>query len=466
MRKNKLTSGNLILCIISAVILMTGVCLSIANYKKYNQDFIYNKARVLVSTDVDKIEKCSSNYPSLKYPYMVSDLKGKVLYASPNINYDQDDVVNVNELLQFDKSYYDKNNDMEKVAFALKDKNKEVYAFAVFNIAKADILEMTEAKKISIIFMPSIVCAAVVIIMIFIRSVYLYYRISRPVNDINKSSKAIIEGNYSVPVVKTRSSKVMANELDELSYNFELMRDELIDRQNREEELKKQQKELISCISHDLKTPVSTIKACSEALRDGIASSEEKRTKYAETIVKKADVLTNMMNDLLDYSNAELNELVMVKEDCYFDEWFRNIAKELKIFASHESVELEVDSSIPNLLINMDEKRISEVLYNLVDNAVKYMDKPEKKIIIRGCLDEDKKHVFISVKDNGRGISMTDIPYVFDKFYRAEKSRTMRIPGSGLGLAICKYIIEEHGGTINCSSKLDEGTEFQFSLKF
>ena len=74
--------------------------------------------------------------------------------------------------------------------------------------------------------------------------------------------------------------------------------------------------------------------------------------------------------------------------------------------------------------------------------------------------------MFISVKDNGRGISMTDIPYVFDKFYRAEKSRTMRIPGSGLGLAICKYIIEEHGGTINCSSKLDEGTEFQFSLKF
>lgn len=466
MKRNKLTSGNLIVCIISAVILLAGISLSIKNYKDYSQDFIYNKARILVSSDVAHIEDCNGNYPASKYQYMVVDLNGKVLYATLNMKYEKDDVVNVNEVLQFDKSYYDNNKDSEKISFALKNSNKKVYAFVIFNIAKTAILDKTESEKITIIFMPVMICAVIVIIMILMRVIFLYYHISRPANDINKSSKAIIEGNYSVPVVKTRSNRVLANEIDELSYNFELMRDELIDRQNREEELKKQQKELISCISHDLKTPVSTIKACSEALRDGIASSEEKRTKYADTIVKKADVLTNMMNDLLDYSNAELKELVMVKEDCYFDQWFTNLSKELKIFASHENVELEVDSSIPNILINMDEKRISEVLYNLVDNAVKYMDKAENKIIIKGSLDEEKKHVIISVKDNGRGISMTDIPYVFDKFYRAEKSRTMRIPGSGLGLAICKYIIEEHGGTISCSSKLDEGTEFQFSLKF
>jgi signal transduction histidine kinase len=114
------------------------------------------------------------------------------------------------------------------------------------------------------------------------------------------------------------------------------------------------------------------------------------------------------------------------------------------------------------MLVSIDPKRITEVMYNLVDNSIKYMDKDGGRITIE--TEREDKAALIKVKDNGAGISADDIPYVFDKFYRAEKSRSTSIPGSGLGLSICKYIINEHGGEIYCRSNHKQGCEIGFTL--
>ena len=124
-----------------------------------------------------------------------------------------------------------------------------------------------------------------------------------------------------------------------------------------------------------------------------------------------------------------------------------------------------MENNLPQILISIDKERINQVIYNLVENAIKYNDKANKKIALRTWYDETRKLVFVSITDNGTGIQMTDIPYVFHAFYRAEKSRSIQIPGSGLGLSICKYIVEVHEGQIEVKSKTNQGSEFIFFLK-
>lgn len=167
------------------------------------------------------------------------------------------------------------------------------------------------------------------------------------------------------------------------------------------------------CISGFRYCDYSYENAYSEGMRDGLAVDEDTRNRYIDTIILKSELLTKMMNDLL---------------------------------------------------VSMDEDRITQVIYNLIENAVKYMDKDDMRIFMKTWYDKNKDVICVAISDNGPGISMTDIPYVFDRFYRAEKSRSTSIPGSGLGLSICKYIVEAHGGEIRIDSWISEGTTFTFEI--
>ena len=232
----------------------------------------------------------------------------------------------------------------------------------------------------------------------------------------------------------------------------------------RSTKLKRSQKELISCISHDLKTPISTIKAYSEGLRDGIGNTEEKRKKYVEVIIRKSEVITKMINDLSEHSNAELNELKIIKNECYLDMYLKKTILEVKLLVEHYGLTFEYQCNVPNLLVSMDKSRITQVIYNLIENSIKYTNDENGKIKITVFYLEIEKKIAFSIMDNGSGISLEDIPYVFNKFYRAEKSRSMSIPGSGLGLSIYKYIVEAHNGNIKCRSNPAAGTEFIFTI--
>ncbi|MBK1813309.1 HAMP domain-containing histidine kinase [Clostridium sp. YIM B02505] len=457
---NILHKRNIITAAIIVVVLFVSVSLSI--YRFLNMDFkIYdNDIRMIVSKQKNEIEKGTYNKGS--YPYIVFGLDGRVLYNGGAFEYKVGELLNTQEMLQTDKSFSVNNKHEIKESFVL-EQHGNVNGFVVFLIPEKDILMESNSDRVINVFFPMIFGIFISVSIVVVRTLYFSRRILTPLKEISGSTKGIIAGNYDLEVIRTYEKQIGENEVGDLTYSFELMRDELKAKQIREEVLKKSQQELISCISHDLKTPISTIKAYSEGLRDGIARTPKAQEDYVNIIIGKTDLLIDMINELLEYSNAELNQLDINMKEVYFYEYFIPIMKELEVYVKQKNIDFSYEVNTRDMLVYIDKRRITEVLYNLVENSIKYMKEGRGSIVIEAEGQSGK--VLIKVKDNGIGISPDDIPYVFDKFYRAEKSRSSSIPGSGLGLSICKYIIEEHGGEIYCKSRHNKGCEFGFTLK-
>lgn len=449
-----------------------------------NQEGIYyNQARLLTADKVELLkqgrqdgefreetykkklaEKFSNNKSMMdSYPVVVVDLTGEVLFSEKE-EFKKGELVNINEIVQQDQSFFQKEDQTVKIAFSMMEE-KRVWGFAIFYVDKVLLGEKGKALEIFHIFLPVIGSMAVSFFIFCIFEFYTKKRVIQPVEEMVCSSKAIIEGNYQVAVLGAKSGKLMSNDIERLSYNFELMRDELKARTEREEWLKRSQKELMSCISHDFKTPIAIIKAYGEGIRDGIyGKDEEKIKKFASIIVSKTEILTKMLGDLMEHFHAELNRLEIIKSEQYTKAFFDGLALELKQLAENYGMEFIYKNTAPDLVLNYDESRLSQVFSNLVENSIKY-GKGEKGRIEFGIeVQEEKNCLLIKVSDNGKGIDRADIPFVFDKFYRGEKSRNTRIPGQGLGLSICKYIIEHHGGEISLESRKGEGATFFVTL--
>ncbi|BCN31778.1 sensor histidine kinase [Anaeromicropila herbilytica] len=458
--KHTINKINLITTTFIVVVLILSMILSVNRYLNTDDRLYDNQIRMLVAEQRNDIEK--GIYHKGKYTYMVLGLEGKVKYNNSNINYKKDDIVNVQEMIQTDQSFNKEQKNVLKESFILQ-KDGKTDGFVVFYIPKDDIIKGTPMNRALHIFFPILVGVLLSAIMLIIRTVYSSKRILYPLREISTSAKAIIAGNYNLEVVRTYGRTIGENEVGDLTYSFELMRDELKEKQVREESLKRSQQELISCISHDLKTPISTIKAYSEGLRDGIAKTEEAKAEYVKIIISKTDLLIGMINDLLEYSNAQLQQLDINRSEVYFLDYFIPLMKEIEIYIRQMGLEFTYRISTDNMIVTIDKKRITEVIYNIIENSMKYTSNYTGKITID--VERKDKCVLIRIKDNGIGISSDDIPYVFDKFYRAEKSRSSSIPGSGLGLSICKYIVNEHGGEIYCKSRYNQGCEIGFTLQ-
>ncbi|MDF2819769.1 MAG: sensory transduction histidine kinase [Clostridiales bacterium] len=455
----KLFKVNIITATIIVVVLLTSVFWSTYLFKEADLNLYDNQIRILVSKQKSEIEK--GIYETGKYPYIVFELDGNVLYCEKPFEAYIGDSINVQEMLQFDRSFYIKNNNLVKESFVL-EKNKITNGFVTFLVPQNEVMMKTQVEQVYEVFLPIIIGMIICIILTFIRTVYCNKCILTPLREISESAKGIIAGNYNLEVVRIYGRRVRENEVGELTYSFEIMRDELKEKQLREESLKKSQQELISCISHDLKTPISTIKAYSEALRDHIAKNPHKQEEYVNIIINKTDLLIGMIDELLKCSNAELKQLDINCKETYFIKYFEPLMKELNNYITQKSIGFSYEINCSEALVNIDKKRISEVMYNLVENSMKYMGDKVGQITITA--EKIDREILVKVKDNGIGISSNDIPYLFDKFYRAEKSRSSSVPGSGLGLSICKYIINEHGGEIYCKSRQNEGCEIGFTL--
>lgn len=457
---NKISKGNSITAAAMVVVLFASICISIIMFFRLDFNLYDNEIRILLSEQKNVIEK--GIYEKGEYPYVVVDLSGKVIYSDALFKFLPGDKVNVQEMLQFDKSFAASYEDKMKESFVLQ-KNGTTWGFATFLVPKDIVGNDSKGKGAVKTFVPILMGVLLSVGIQILRTVYLNLCVLKPLKEISGSAKGILAGNYDLEVIRTYEKTIGENEVGDLTYTFELMRDELKSKQVKEEELKKSQQELISCISHDLKTPISTIKAYSEGLRDGIAKTPESRDEYVRIIIDKTDLLIGMISELLEYSNAQLNQLDINRREIYFYEYFYPVMKEIEVLIKQKGIEFTYEVNTPDRLVLIDVRRITEVLYNLVENSMKYIGNKKGQIAVKA--DREGEFVRITVIDNGIGISPDDIPYVFDKFFRAEKSRSSSIPGSGLGLSICKYIVNEHGGEIYCKSRHREGCEISFTMK-
>lgn len=433
------------------VLFVTGVVWTLIRFANMDLTISDNQIRLKLSPAVEEMEQ--GIFQESEYPALVFSREGNVIYRDGVFARQVKDVVNPNEYLQNGKSLQKLYPDSYQLHYVLM-KDGEVSGFAVFLVPMKE-LEEKSGEKIWWVLTPVLAGSLTMAILLLLRTLHFTRKILRPLNEICLSTSEIIKGNYDREVVRTYAGKVRADEIGELTYSFELMRDELKEKQVREEALKKSQQELISCISHDLKTPLSTIKAYTEGLRDRIALSEEMQAEFVEIILRKTDLIIEMTQELLEYSNAQLNQMEMEEKEVYFADFFLPLMEEIKIYVNRNRTEFVYDKNVPNALLRIDVKRFTQVMYNLVENSLKYMGDEIRRLQVETEIQGE--YLAVSITDSGPGVDSDDMAYVFERFYRAEKSRSSSIPGSGLGLSICKYIMEKQGGTISCQNSPQGG---------
>ena len=286
----------------------------------------------------------------------------------------------------------------------------------------------------------------------FLLTRWLERSIFTPISAINIAMNNIRDGNFTYTL-----STGEEGEIGDLYRNYEDMRLRLKESADEKLEREKQNRELISNISHDLKTPITSIKGYVEGLIDGVANTPEKREKYIRTIYNKANDMDHLIDELTLYSRFESDRIPYNFHRLDVGDYFGDCVEEIGMDMESRGIELNYTNLVsPRTRIIADPEQMKRVINNIVGNSVKYMDKEKGRIDIR-LLDEHDS-VRIEIEDNGKGIAARDLPNIFDRFYRTDSSRNSAQGGSGIGLSIVRKIIEDHGGYIWATSREGEGT--------
>ncbi len=303
---------------------------------------------------------------------------------------------------------------------------------------------------------------AILIILIFtscILTQWIQRRVFSPVNELNVAMRRIKEGDFDYVLLCDEKG-----EIGDLYRNYEDMRMRL--KETTEDNIlhEKQNKEMISNISHDLKTPITAIKGYVEGIMDGVADTPEKIDKYIKTIYNKANDMDRLINELTTYSSIDNNRILYNFQRINVADYFNDCVEEVGLELEARNIELNYSNMLPpDTIVIADPEQMKKVINNIVSNSVKYMNKPHGVIDIR-ILDE-MDSVRVELEDNGKGIAQKELNRVFERFYRTDTSRNSAQGGSGIGLSIVRKIIEDHGGYIWATSKEGEGTCMHFVLR-
>jgi len=283
--------------------------------------------------------------------------------------------------------------------------------------------------------------------------------IIKPLYKLKTSANEIKGGNLDFHI--TTDSK---DEIGEVCTAFEEMRARLKQSIKVQLQYEENRKELISNISHDLKTPITAIKGYIEGIRDGVADTPEKTSKYINTIYTKSCDIDKLIDELFLYSKLDLNKFPFNFTKVNVYQYIEDCIEELYFPLQKKNITINYHTTaVKPIYIVADVQQLKRVFINVIENAVKYMDKVNGEINI--MIKQDESSVIIEIKDNGQGIPSDALPYIFERFYRADPARNISNGGSGLGLSIAKKIIEQHGGFIRAHSVEGEGTSMVFTLK-
>lgn len=247
-----------------------------------------------------------------------------------------------------------------------------------------------------------------------------------------------------------------------LSRQISLVEHEFFTLQKRELLLRENEKRLLACISHDLKTPITAILGCAEGIFGGFADGLEKQKEYAGIIIEKTGLLNQMIDQVMEHSISEMNDFTISTKELYLKPYLTRVFSSLSYDLSCRNIKLTV-SEIPDLLVRLDPERIYQVIQNIFGNSIKYAQTEEPEITVKvSRLASD--FALVEITDNGPGVPPEDVPFVFERFFRSEKARTQNVAGNGLGLSIVKNIVEKHGGFVDCESTYQKSFTIIFSL--
>ncbi|MDX8291019.1 HAMP domain-containing sensor histidine kinase [Metabacillus indicus] len=304
---------------------------------------------------------------------------------------------------------------------------------------------------------------AAMIVILAITSGILTYSISRsilnPIERLSETAKKISENDLDHSCASDQK-----HELGQLSNTFEDLRLKLKKAAAVQQQYEVSRQELIASISHDLKTPLTSIKGYVSGIQDGVAGTPEKLNRYLSKIEKNAHEMDVLIDELFLYSKLDLEQIPFAFEKVKLDDYFHDFIEELSLTLEQEQGKaVLIYDPLQSYIVEADREKLNRVVMNISQNSLKYMDKSVKEVQI--ILSGREKEVQVEIKDNGSGIRKKDIDHIFDSFYRTDESRNSSTGGTGLGLSIAKKIIEKHGGKIWAASEPGVGTSIYFTLK-
>ena len=283
-------------------------------------------------------------------------------------------------------------------------------------------------------------------------------RILTPIARLKKATSEISHGDLNFEIVEDGDS-----EIKDLCSDFEKMRIQLKNSIHMKMKYDDNRKMLVSSISHDLKTPITSIKGYVEGILDGVANTPEKLQHYLRTIYSKSQQIDKMIDDLLLYSKLDLNQIPFNFEKTDIASYFTDCTQECSFELNKSNINISLKNNLnQSRYVMIDRERFMRVILNIIDNSKKYMgDAKNRSILID--LRENNASIIIEIRDMGCGIDKNHIDKIFDRFYRTDSART-ETKGSGLGLAIAKQIVEGHKGKIWAVSEEGSGTSIIISL--
>ena len=288
---------------------------------------------------------------------------------------------------------------------------------------------------------------------------WLMYGFIKPINQLKKALHSIENGDYDTSLIKPKQA-----EFEGLFKDFESMRIKLKENRDRRNLAEKQNKELIANITHDLKTPITSIRGYVEGIMDGVADTEEKMDRYIKTIYNKANALNALINELTGYSKIDAREITYNFGRISVDEYFGDCASEMIFDLQEQGVKFVYDNRVKkSTAVLADPVQLSKVIHNIISNSVKY--KSPERSVIRMRIKDMGEYIQVDVRDNGMGIPKEDTEKIFDRFFRSDVSRNSDKGGNGIGLSIAKKIIEDHGGRIWATVDGSVGLTIHFTLR-
>lgn len=278
--------------------------------------------------------------------------------------------------------------------------------------------------------------------------IVLSRKLAFPLVQMKEATLKMSKGDFTVAL-----STNGKDELSDLSNAIQLLSDDL-------HHLREERKEFLSSIAHELRTPLTFIKGYTDILykRD---LTERDRQKYLGIIIEETNRLSRLIKDLFDLAKMDENSFVIDKESLHLDKFLANIETKLSPAFQEKQIHFFVQCE-EGLTLMADSARLEQIILNLLNNALTYCSSGDSTSII---VKRHSRFLQISIKDTGKGIPKKDLPYIFERFYRVEKSRTRALGGSGLGLAIVKELVHAHGGEVTVFSEENKGTTFELLFK-
>ena len=290
--------------------------------------------------------------------------------------------------------------------------------------------------------------ALMVVVMTVILAYVYSSKINKILNKLKENAMRLPTGDYPIENFETNIKEF--NDINET----------LIESSRLIKQADVARKELLSNVSHDLRTPLTMIVGYGEMMQD---FDEEKTNENIEVIVSEAKRLSGLVDDILDVSKGELGKLELHKKDYSVNEIVYSVYHQYSLLAESRNIDFKIDLDA-DTIVEVDEKRIKQVLYNFVNNAINYNTNEKPEIIISTKISDDRR-VLVSVYDNGPGIKKEEIPLIWDRYYKVDAEHKRQVLGSGIGLSLSRMILELHGVEYGVDSKEGEYTRFYFYLK-